>query len=301
MKTDRLFQLLFLLLQKENLTAPQLAKQLEVSVRTVYRDVETLSGAGVPVYAQAGKNGGISLLEGYAVSKALFSDKEQNQLLFALQSLRVTERPMDALLSKLGGLFHKRDADWIAIDFSRWGFGRLDGDRFAQLRDAILEKQVIRIEYYNVAGEFTTRDIKPFRLVFKSRGWYVQAFCIMADDYRLFKVSRIRALMCTGESFTDVFPDQPPVEPFPIDTQRTVEVSLLFTTMVAYRVFDEYDPMCIQKQDDGLLRVTLHLPSPLELASYLLTFGTDVTVLYPLELRDALSQMAEKIAAHHRT
>ncbi len=93
MKNDRLFQIVYLLLEKGTLTAPELARALEVSVRTIYRDVEALSIAGVPVYTSQGKNGGVSLLPNYAFDKALLSDDEQNQILFAIQSLRAAEHP----------------------------------------------------------------------------------------------------------------------------------------------------------------------------------------------------------------
>ena len=98
MKNDRLFQLVYLLLEKGSMSAPILAKELEVSVRTVYRDVESLSMAGVPIYTTTGKNGGISLAEGYSFDKTLLSDSEQNQLLFAVQSLKATDQQVDGLL-----------------------------------------------------------------------------------------------------------------------------------------------------------------------------------------------------------
>ncbi|MEA4998356.1 MAG: YafY family protein [Candidatus Limiplasma sp.] len=301
MKNDRLFQLLFLLLQKGTLTAPELSAALEVSVRTIYRDVDALSAAGVPIYAQVGKHGGIGLMEGYAMPKALFTDAEQNQILFALQSLRVADAPVDALLDKLGGLFHKRNRDWIAIDFSRWGFGRLDGERFSQLRDAILGKRVIRIDYCNVAGAYSTRDIKPFRLAFKSRGWYVQAYCIQAQDYRLFKVSRILSLRFTGACFDDDFPDQPPVEPPTLSVYGGQRVRLQFQPSVAYRVYDEFDPCTISADAQGMLLVTMHMQAPVDLAGYLLTFGTDALVVEPEALRDAVAGMARKIAVLYKT
>ena len=133
MKNDRLFQILYLLLEKGTITAPELSRALEVSVRTIYRDIDALSLAGVPVYATQGKNGGVSLLPNYAFDKALLTDEEQNQILYAIQSLRAVDQPVDALLSKLGGLFQKQNASWIEVDFSRWGMGSTDNARFERL------------------------------------------------------------------------------------------------------------------------------------------------------------------------
>ena len=107
MKNDRLFSLLYLLLRKGSMTAPELARELEVSVRTIYRDVETLSMAGVPVYAASGRGGGVSLLPGYTFDRALLSEEEQNQLLIALQSLKAADQQVDALLQKLGAALQR--------------------------------------------------------------------------------------------------------------------------------------------------------------------------------------------------
>ena len=130
MKNDRLFQMLYILLEKGTVTAPELASRLEISVRTVYRDVEALSMAGVPVFASVGKGGGISLMPGYTFNKALLSDEEQNQILFGIQSLQAADQQVSSLLSKLGGVFKKQNTNWIEVDFSRWGLGKVDSERF---------------------------------------------------------------------------------------------------------------------------------------------------------------------------
>ncbi|HML46179.1 MAG TPA: WYL domain-containing protein, partial [Clostridia bacterium] len=98
---------------------------------------------------------------------------------------------MDALLSKLGGIFQKQAANWIEVDFSRWGYGRADKDRFELLKSAIFEKRVTRIQYCGASGAASKREIKPFKLIFKDKHWYLQAFCLKANDFRLFKISRI--------------------------------------------------------------------------------------------------------------
>ena len=119
MKTDRLFQILYILLEKQTVTAPELAEKLEVSVRTIYRDVDTLSASGIPVYTLQGKNGGISLMPGYTFDKSLLSDKEQEEVLFALQGMKAAGQEVSPLLNKLGTAFKKANRNWIEIDFSR--------------------------------------------------------------------------------------------------------------------------------------------------------------------------------------
>ncbi len=300
MKADRLFQLLYLLLSKSALTAPELAEKLEVSVRTIYRDVDALSAAGVPVSTAAGKGGGISLMPGYAFNRALFSDDEQNQILFAMQSMRAADRPADELLGKLSGLFQKGCANWIEIDFSRWGYGRVDQRRFELVKTAILERLILEIEYVNMAGETTRRRIEPLRLVFKSRGWYAQAWCLHAGDYRLFKLSRIIDIRLTDERFS-ARSDLPPLETDTMDSTPNLPVRLLFSPSTAFRVYDEFDPAGITRQEDGSLLVRTFLPLDDGMTAYLLTFGTGLRVLEPTMLRDRLAEMAKKIATMYET
>lgn len=301
MKNDRLFQLLYLLLEKERMGAPELAQRLEVSVRTVYRDVEALSMAGVPVYASPGKGGGISLLPGYSFDKTLLSDEEQNQIIFAVQSLKAAGQQVDELMSKLGSAFQKPKADWIAVDFSRWGLHRTDTERFELLKTAILDKQVMAISYCGTSGETTQRRVHPLRLVYKDKNWYLQAYCLRADDFRLFKMGRIVELTSTGETFgSDYAADIPPIE-----TQAppcaVVPLWLRFSERIAFRVYDEFYRNSITREPDGSLLVKADFPLDGWVVSYLFSFGTDVEVLEPTHLKNQLADYAEKIAVHHRT
>ena len=93
MQINRLFEMVHILLNKKNVTAKELAEHFEVSIRTVYRDIETLTFAGIPVYSSRGKNGGIRLLENYVLNKTLISQDEQNEILYALQSLKAASYP----------------------------------------------------------------------------------------------------------------------------------------------------------------------------------------------------------------
>lgn len=300
-KNERLFQMLYLLLEKGATTAPEISRSLGVSVRTVYRDVEALSMAGVPIYASQGKGGGISLMPGYSLDKALLSDEEQNQLLFALQSLRAVDRPAEGLLNKLGGVFQKQNMNWIEVDFSRWGYGGPDTRRFDTIKNAILEKRILEILYCNTSGETTRRRIKPFKLIFKDKNWYLQAWCIRADDYRLFKLSRIMELTLSGDSFTEDFPDAPPAEIMMPAMTAYQPTTLAFSPAIAYRVYDEFDQAGINKQADGTLLVRTAMPMDDWVFSYLITFGDTLTVLGPAELRDKLAEYTHKIAEHYRT
>jgi predicted DNA-binding transcriptional regulator YafY len=286
MKNDRLFQILYLLLEKGTMTAPELSRTLEVSVRTVYRDIDALSLAGVPVYATQGKNGGVSLLPNYSFDKALLSDEEQNQILYAIQSLRAVDQPVDALLNKLGGLFQKQNSSWIEVDFSRWGMAGTDSVKFERLKTALTGRRAIEIVYCSTSGETNRRVILPVKLIFKDKAWYLHAYCRMQADYRLFKISRIVEMTVLEERFGELPDELPPLEQSGFGMPAMQEVHLLFSPAVAFRVYDEFERGVIAQQADGTLRVDVAMPQDVWVTSYLLSFGTELTVLAPDSLRE---------------
>lgn len=299
MKNDRLFQILYLLLEKGTMTAPELSRALEVSVRTVYRDIDALSLAGVPVYATQGKNGGVSLLPNYSFDKALLSDEEQNQILYAIQSLRAVDQPVDALLNKLGGLFQKQNTSWIEVDFSRWGMAGTDSVKFERLKTALTGRRAIEIVYCSTSGETNRRVILPVKLIFKDKAWYLHAYCRMQEDYRLFKISRIVEMTMLDERFGELPDELPPLEQSGFGMPAMQEVHLLFSPAVAFRVYDEFERGVIAQQADGTLRVDVAMPQDVWVTSYLLSFGTELTVLAPDSLREQIASYAKAIYEQH--
>ena len=299
MKNDRLFQILYLLLERGTMTAPELSRALEVSVRTVYRDIDALSLSGVPVYATQGKNGGVSLLPNYSFDKALLSDEEQNQILYAIQSLRAVDQPVDALLNKLGGLFQKQNTNWIEVDFSRWGMGSTDSVKFERLKTALTSRRVLEIVYCSTSGETTRRVILPVKLIFKDKSWYLHAYCRMQEDYRLFKVNRIVEMTVLDEHFGELPDEIPPLEQSLYSMPAMQSMRLLFSPAVAFRVYDEFERSMIEEQPDGSLLVAVQMPQDSWVIGYLHTFGTELTILEPDSLRKQLAAHAKAIWAHH--
>ncbi|MBO1308035.1 YafY family transcriptional regulator [Enterococcus sp. 669A] len=193
MTNSRLLKILLLLLEKGKVTAPELAEQFETSVRTIYRDIDGLSAAGVPVYTTQGKGGGIFLNQEYVLNKMIVSAEEQEKILMALQELSLVEnRQTDELLQKLSGLFRTTPSDWLEIDFSAWGLE--SKTIFDPLKQAIFAQQLVKFCYMNRKGEQERRTVEPVKLIFKNRDWYLQAFCQLRQDFRLFKLLRIREL-----------------------------------------------------------------------------------------------------------
>lgn len=293
MQKNRLFKILYHLITKGSVTAPELAEKLEVSVRTIYRDIDTLSDAGIPVYTEAGRNGGIRLLDGFVLDKVLLSDSEKQDILNAIQSLTIANSSQAGdTLQKLSALFHLPAQDWYELDFSRWGADSQDNEKFEALKDAVIHHTVTRITYYNSSAGQDERDIWPLKLYYKSREWYLKAFCTKRQDFRLFKLNRIFRYELLGETFLPVS--------FPEDTTSeaeipTITVRLRFPKEAAYRVYDEFDASQITRLENGDFIVCSHLPDTPWIISYLLSFGAQAEVLEPYSLKVKIAQQAQMI------
>jgi len=138
---NRLFEIIYLLLNKKGTTAKELAEYFGVSCRTIYRDVDTLSLTGIPIYTEKGKGGGISLLPDFVLNKSILSEQEQNEILSALQGLSsVKTGETGQVLKKLSTIFNKNTVNWLEVDFSDWSFA--NGKAFYDFKTAILEHRI---------------------------------------------------------------------------------------------------------------------------------------------------------------
>ena len=292
MKESRLFRILYYILENGRTSAPVLAKQFEVSVRTIYRDIDVISSAGIPIYVTPGRNGGVQIHKNYILNRAMLTDKEKQEILSALQSTSlVNALPGNATLTKLSALFQQPSDNWFEVDFSRWGIKSQDDTSFSLLKKAILSHHAVKIVYVNTNDQKTERTVYPLKMVFKARQWYLNAFCVNKNDFRLFKMSRMLKLHLLSETFV-------PMEyPNPIDDlQKTYpKTVLLFPKEMAYRVYDEFEATEIKEIENGSLLVSVEMPQDNWLIGYLLSFGSTVEILEPSWLRKALAIEAEKI------
>ena len=292
MQESRLFKIVYHLLNKGHATAPELAKKLEVSVRTIYRDIEALSEAGIPVYAETGRNGGIHLMSDFVLGKAILSEKEKKELLAALQSLTVTgDTYSDGLLEKLTALFSAPSESWFDVDFSRWGNETRDKQYFELIKTAILKKRCVKLHYASINDPFSERTVQPVKLLYKSRAWYLHAYCLERQAYRFFRLSRILDCELLDEGI------EPPSLPEfqESSAQEYQEFVFLFSKEVTYRVYDEFSPEHVQRLENGDLLVTAWMPDDEWVIGFLLSFGDLVEIIEPLSLKGVIAERAKKI------
>lgn len=296
MQSSRLFEIIYILLNKKTVTAKELAEHFEVSQRTIYRDVDTLSLAGIPVYTEKGKGGGISLLPDFVLNKSILSEEEQNEILSALQGLAsVKTSDTDHVLNKLSTIFNKSAANWLEVDFSDWSFQ--NGSAFHDFKTAILERRIAEFDYYSTYGELTHRRIEPIQLWFKSKAWYVKGYCLSRQDVRLFKLSRVKKLVVTDEHFTERnLLTAPPPPASPSHQKRDVTLKLKIAPEMTYRVYDEFDEELAEKQPDGSFIVTVTWPEDEWVYGTILSYGEYIEVLEPEYIRKIICEKAEKIA-----
>lgn len=295
---NRLLGIVYILMKRGTVTAKELAERYEVSTRTIYRDIETLSMAGIPVYMKKGKNGGISLTEEFVLNKMLVTKEEQEQILAALTSLQETgAQQEEETLQKLGDFFKMDLQSWVSIDFSDWSDQRQQF--FAIIKEAILKRKVLTFEYYGRNGKLSSRRVAPIQLWFKEYTWYLKAFCKDKNDIRIFKLFRMKHLVMTEESFeihSSWLKKEQKETTF--SQMKSTKIELLVDKTEAYRIYDKCESESIEELPNGDFLVHMEYVLDEWVYSLILSFGSAAKVLAPKEVQEEVKrrilQMCDK-------
>ena len=297
MKMERLIGILSILLQRDKVTAPELAEQFEVSRRTIQRDIESLCQAGIPIATAQGTGGGISILEGYRVDRTVLTTPEMQAILAGLQSLDSVSgtRRYAQLMEKLSAGSGGRDSH-ILIDLSSWYKTSLS-PKIEAIHSAIRQHQTIRFTYFS-PRETALRTIEPYDLVFQWSSWYVWGWCQTRQDFRLFKLNRMTDL-APGEPFT---PRPAPVPELSAERifPAKYQVTVLFDPACRWRLVEEYGPDSFTAQPDGRLRFTWGFPDADSVLSWVLTFGEGAELTEPEELRLRLAALTATLVRRYQ-
>ena len=297
MKMERLIGILSILLQRDKVTAPELAEQFEVSRRTIQRDIESLCQAGIPIATAQGTGGGISILEGYRVDRTVLTTPEMQAILAGLQSLDSVSgtRRYAQLMEKLSAGSTGRDSH-ILIDLSSWYKTSLS-PKIEAIHSAIRQHLTIRFTYFS-PRETAVRTIEPYDLVFQWSSWYVWGWCQTRQDFRLFKLNRMTDLV-PGEPFTPR-----PAPPPDLSAERIFpakyQVTVLFDPACRWRLVEEYGPDSFTAQPDGRLRFTWGFPDADSVLSWVLTFGEGAELTEPEELRLRLAALTATLVRRYQ-
>jgi predicted DNA-binding transcriptional regulator YafY len=320
MRADRLLSILMMLQIRGQITARELAQRLEVSERTIYRDIEALSTAGVPVYAERGPGGGCMLAEGYRTNLTGLTEDEVQSLFMPGMTRPLadlgTEKSLEAGLLKLLATLpsdHRRDVEHsrqrLYVDTVAWYNATDISPYLHMLREATWNDRKVRLTYRKSNGEVSERVVDPLGLVAKAGIWYMVA--LSHGDLRTFRISRVRNAEVLDE------PSQRPedfdLEQYWIKTSTELEqwpmypvkvrVSPVFVPVLP-QVLDESIYQKIEEagppDEEGWIMLTLEFGSFEGARSRLLGFGTFVEVLEPVELRQAVIQIASGIVQFYK-
>ncbi len=317
MRADRLLSIMLLLQVNRRLTARELAGRLEVSERTIYRDMEALSGAGIPVVAERGQSGGWALLQDYQTNltglnltevQALFLTKP-GQLLADLGLDQAAEAAAIKLLAALPAL-QRRNAEYIRqrihIDVTGWRQTKEDLTALPTLQEALWQERQLRLTYQRGEDDSVERLVNPLGLVAKGSVWYLVA--AVEGEVRTYRVSRVRTASLTG---------QPAVRPpdFDLAAYWAQSSADFLANLPRYPVLVRLNPAILpwlrtlarpariepvgQPEADGWQKVELQFDVMAEACAYLLGLGPQVEVLQPAELRQMVIQQAQAVVAFY--
>lgn len=318
MRADRLITILLLLQNNEKITTRELAKQLEVSERTVHRDMEALSSAGIPVFAERGKSGGWKLIENYQTKLTGLKENEIKSLFLSPSPTLLSDLGLiddwkesrEKLLASIPGSLKNDAIDvWnrIYIDTGTWRNSVEKIDGFPQLQKAIWEERILDMTYKRSDHTMKSRKVNPLGLVAKGRTWYLIAS--EANTIKSFRASRILSLHVTEDFF--VRPDKFNLADFWEQSKQSF-VSNLPTFLVSVEVSPEIIDRLMftgrfvqvihidKAKENKWIPVDLQFDSEKEACEYILGFGNKMKIVQPSSLIEKVKKMAEAVVDFYR-
>lgn len=292
MQINRLFKIVYILLENKVVTASSLAERFEVSQRTIYRDIETLSEAGIPVYMSKGKGGGISLLPDFVLNKAVLTEEEKSDILSSLQAVSaVSLLSRESALDKLDCMLGKTNSDWIEVDFSSWENSEKEAELFVNLKESIIHKKAVEFTYDSSRQEKLTRRVYPLKLVFKGQSWYLYGYCTLRNDSRFFKLRRINDLKMLDESF-DMKAPKKLFDSSMMHNENDIAVTYKISKKMAFRVYDEMPDYKTDENGDFICKVKF--PDIDTACTYIATFGPWGEIVSPENARNIIKERIQK-------
>ncbi|MGX7244577.1 helix-turn-helix transcriptional regulator [Enterococcus quebecensis] len=306
MKIDRLLSLVNLLAANDRMTAKGLAERLEVSKRTIYRDIETLNLAGIPIISYSGVNGGYGVVEGYKVNKHIFSTEDISTILTGLSAIQSISPFTDIspLLAKIAPntKIQQPQSD-LLIDLSSWYTPNKGKNKLNDLRQAIATQQIIIIQYHSKKG-YSKRKVEPYKLVFKASYWYLYAFCLKRKAFRLFKLTRIQTYDLLDEGF-----ELRPLEDIKLTIESRLDgldstvssevqqVVLTYEPKDKLSLIDKFGAEFFKEQEEHTAVGTIVFPliNQEKTVDFILRFQDKVRVIEPPILVDAVKEKIEQM------
>lgn len=295
MKLERLILIIFKLLNNRILSASSLADEFQVSSRTIYRDIEAICAAGIPVISYQGTNGGFGIIEGYKFDKSLMGSYDILNLITVLSSLLSVfgDKEVEHTIDRLKILDTNSNNKSLLIDLESH---RTEPNSLVNLRTAIHEKRVICFDYVSNKNEFTSRELEPIHLQYKYSNWYLYGYCRERQNYREFRVSRMMSITLTQEKFLQNHEMKGNSSDDNLEGFEDVVIWVSQDSLA--KVLDLLQNFSKVTNSDGSMIFTLSVYQPLHagwLKSILLSFGGGAKIIKPVELQSIIIDEAKKI------
>lgn len=306
MKVDRLVSIIMILLDKKRIGALELAELFEVSPRTIYRDIEAINMAGIPILSTSGVGGGFEIMPNYKLDKKVFSTADLSAILMGLSSVSNMIRGDELVnaLAKVKSFIPAESAkdielkaNQIHIDLSTWMGNRNIQPYLEMIKTALQESRLLSFDYAGRHGTKTTRTVEPYQLVLKSSHWYWQGYCLTRKDYRLFKLSRMSNLKIQEDAFTPRDYQKPQLNYADVVATMQTIIKLRIHQSVLDRILDycAYENL-VPDGDEYYL-----VPFPFIENEYhydiLLSFGDKCECIEPLAVRAEMKRRIQRISA----
>ena len=298
-----MLKILMQLLSKKKITAKEIAERYEISVRSVYRYVEELTVCGVPIDVARGRYGGLTVADTFRLPTGYFTREEYAAAINALDAMasQVHDKNIISAREKLESRKKNERAGSsvsgnIIVDGGTWGDTKKFSDKMLVVEQAVNEAKSLMIDYISREGEHSRRVIDPYVLIFKQNVWYVYAFCHTKQDFRTFKIGRIKQASFTGRTFEkrEISRSEIPLD-FYYSTDKLTSVTLeiekaSLADAEEWLGIDNIEP----RGNSFVADVTL--PDDSQLVGKILSYGGAIRVLSPKDLKEKVLAAAQKIA-----
>lgn len=298
-----MFGILCILLEKEKVTAKELATYFEVSIRTIHRDLLDLSSAGFPVTTQQGVGGGISLLPSFKYNKSILNKDDMELILAGIQGFASIDdsTKIKTLLAKLrlnqeDKLLLEND---IIVDFTSWNHKSTAIDKIRKIRSAIAAHRLLEIEYYSSNG-YSKRIVEPYKLIFKQEYWYLFAYCTQKKDYRVFKINRILNIEPCSQTYIERTNYDIPILHSAFSNETGELVTVRMDKSFEFLAIDFFGKENIKEVDNDLY-ISFYTEYPQWVISTFSSFGDKAEIIKPKSLRNDIKIFLEKAKKLYET
>ncbi len=304
MKLDRLLSIVIMLLNRERIQAKDLADHFDVSIRTIYRDIDTINNAGIPIVTHQGNKGGLGIVDSYKIDRQVLTLQDMVSMLSVLKGMNSTfkDRQLQDAIEKIDALvpenkqeYVKNHVDQVIIDVMPWETSVGQKKDMLLLQQAIANNRLIKFSYRDGNGKKSARTVEPMTMIFKATAWYLFAYCTLRNDFRLFRLTRIKRLEMDTKTYIRKIADYKQYDKCLPDKSEMIQLVIKFSKQIRQSAEDYFDESLLKYEKNGDIIATFELPENDWIQSYLLSLGEHAEIIKPKRMRHLIKEKAKKI------